>query len=348
MRLLKLSVPFLLCVISFYGCGSKKEVKTDEIIPVKIVEIKKEQFEKTINVSGAFTTDDETYLSFKTGGIIKSVFINEGDPVKKDQLLALLELNEIQSHVSQAESAYEKAKRDFNRVENLYKDSAATLGQMQDAKTGLDVAIENLNIAKYNLKHSEIRAVSDGYVLKKFANEGQLVGSGSPVLMTNGASRGNWLLKAGISDYEWAVVKIGYKALVQSDVDPSKDIEAFVLRKSEGVDPNTGTFSVDLKITGRPEKIASRLFGKAKIFRKDNYDIWKVPYQSVLDGDGNTGYVFTTNDKKTASKVKVNIFDLDKDNVFVNKGLENSKYLIVTGSAYLDDGSQINIDKSSQ
>ncbi|MGE5860723.1 MAG: efflux RND transporter periplasmic adaptor subunit, partial [Ignavibacteria bacterium] len=70
------------------------------------------------------------------------------------------------------------------------------------------------------------------------------------------------------------------------------------------------------------------------------------PYQSILDGDGNSGYVFITNDMKTANKVKINIFDLDMDDVYVDEGLESSKYLIVSGSAYLNDGSRIKIDKA--
>jgi len=332
----------------FYGCGSKKEKINEDIIPVKIVELKKEPVRKAINVSGVFTTDDETFLSFKTGGIIKSIFVNEGDMIKKDQLLASLELNEIEAQVSQASSAYEKALRDFNRVQNLYKDSAATLRQMDDAQTGLDIAREQLAIAKYNLNHSQIRAADDGYVLKKYVNEGQFVGSGTPVFQTNGASKGSWLLKAGISDHDWSQVKIGYKAQVQSDVDPSKNIQAAVLRKSKGIDPATGTFTVELKIEGsRHEHVASGLFGKAKIFPENSSKMWIVPYQSILDGDGNSGYVFITNDLKTADKVKINIFDLDMNNVYVDKGLENSRYLIVSGSAYLNDGSQIKIDKNS-
>lgn len=331
----------------FYGCGSKKEKINEDIIPVKIVELKKEPVRKVINVSGVFTTDDETFLSFKTGGIIKSIFVNEGDMIKKDQLLASLELNEIEAQVSQASSAYDKALRDFNRVQNLYKDSAATLRQMDDAQTGLDIAREQLAIAKYNLDHSEIHSPDDGYVLKKYVNEGQLVGSGTPVLQTNGASKGSWLLKAGISDQDWSQVTVGCNAKVQSDVDPSKNIQAVVLRKSKGIDPATGTFTVELKIEGsRHEKVASGLFGKAKIFPENSAKMWIVPYQSILDGDGNSGYVFITNDMKTANKVKINIFDLDMDDVYVDEGLESSKYLIVSGSAYLNDGSRIKIDKA--
>lgn len=330
---------------SYYGCSSKKEQKINDIIPVKVMQLKKAKVNKVINVSGIFTTNDETYLSFKTGGIVKSIYVNEGDKVKKGQILAILELNEIQAQVSQAKSAYEKALRDFDRAQNLYKDSVATLAQMQDAKTGLNIATEQLTIAKYNLTHSEIRATDDGYILKKLVNEGQLVSSGMPVFQTNGVVKGGWILKAGISDHDWSVVKIGDRALVQSDVNPSTNIKAYVLRKSEGVDPHSGTFFVELKLKeDHSEKIASGLFGKAEIFPEYNAKMWTAPYQSILEGEGNTGYVFATNNLKTAKKVKVNIFTLEKDSVYINHGLDNYKYLIVSGSAYLNNNSEIKVD----
>ena len=195
---IKILLPVVILFLIVYpGCSSKKAQKSEDKIPVKVIKLKKVKVHKAINVSGIFTTNDETYLSFKTGGIIKSILVNEGDRVKKGQLLAVLELNEIQAQVSQANSAYEKASRDFNRAQNLYKDSVATLSQMQDAKTGMNVALEQLTIAKYNLNHSEIRAADNGYILKKYVNDGQLVSPGAPVFQTNGAAEDGWILKAG-------------------------------------------------------------------------------------------------------------------------------------------------------
>ena len=256
-------------------------------------------------------------------------------------------MNEIQAHVSQAKSAYEKALRDFNRVQNLYKDSVATLAQKEDAKTGLDVASEQLAVANYNLNHSEIKATDNGFILRKLANEGQIVAPGSPVFQTNGIAAGGWILKAGISDHDWSTIKVGDMAIVQSDVNPSHNIEASVLRKSEGVDPNSGTFFVELKINENYNgKIASGLFGKARIFPKYHSEMWVTPYQSIQEGNGDTGFVFVTNDLKRAEKIEVNIFSLEKDSVYIDQGLENYKYLIVSGSAYLNNDSQIKIDES--
>ena len=304
----------------------------------------KEDVQKTIVSAGRFTTDDEAYLSFKTGGIIEKIFVKEGDAVKKGELLATLNLGEINAMVAQAKAGYEKAKRDYNRVSNLYRDSVATLEQLQNAKTGMEVAEKQLSIAEFNSNYSEIRALSDGYVLKKFANEGQMVASGSPVIQTNGAGKGEWYLKAALSDIEWVSISLNDKADIELDAYPGIKYASYVFRKSEGVDPYTGTFTVDLKITSAlSSKIASGLFGKAEIFPHSKIKSWKIPYESLLDGDGDKGYVFATNDGNTAKKVEVTIAGLEKDFVLVSSGLENYKSLIVSGSAYLNDNSSIRI-----
>jgi RND family efflux transporter MFP subunit len=330
-----------------FACSSNEEgnnLSDKEVIPVKIMQLEKMDVQRSIFASGQFTTDDEIFLSFKTGGIISKIFVNEGDAIRKGQLLATLNLNEIEAMVQQAKAGYEKAERDYNRVSNLYKDSVATLEQLQNTETAMEVAEKQLSIAEFNRNYSEIRAVDNGFVLKRFVNEGQLVGSGTPVFQTNGAGSGNWLLKVGVSDVEWASIKINDNAEVEVDAYPGEKFSAFVFRKSEGVDPYTGTLSVDLKLTyAVSNKVTSGLFGKARIMLKQKMLTWQVPFEAVLDADGNKGYVFVTNDKSTAKKVIVNITDIDKNNALVSAGLENAKYLVVSGSAYLNDNSKIKI-----
>ena len=111
------------------------------------MELKKSSGTQVIKTSGQLTTNDETILGFKTSGIVSSILVKEGDFVKKGQLLATLDLREINALVSQARHGYEKAQRDFRRVQNLYRDSVVTLEQLQNAETGLAVAKEQLEAA---------------------------------------------------------------------------------------------------------------------------------------------------------------------------------------------------------
>ena len=113
--LLLLSVWFLQACTSSEGKNSRRIVNSEKI-PVRIMKLQKTKLINTVSASGQFTTDDETLLSFKTGGIIDKILVREGDPVGKGQVLATLHLTEINALVSQSKLGFEKAKRDFERV----------------------------------------------------------------------------------------------------------------------------------------------------------------------------------------------------------------------------------------
>ena len=100
----------------------------------------------SLQYSGVLASTSETKLSFKIGGIISKIYVKEGDHVSKGQLLATLDLTEINAQVQQASQATDKATRDENRVKNLFNDTATTLEQLQNVQTQLNVANENLRI----------------------------------------------------------------------------------------------------------------------------------------------------------------------------------------------------------
>ena len=340
------AVPFIMV-----SCTTKKEaVKTadTDIIPVKIMNLSPTTGAATINISGQFTTDDEAYLSFKTGGIINKIYVREGDAVKQGQLLATLNMAEINAQVEQAHIAYDKASRDYQRVMNLYKDSVATLEQVQNTKTGMDLAKQQVTSAEFNRTYSEIRAPRSGYVLHKMMNEGQLAGTGMPVFQINGASSGNWMLRAGISDKEWSNITINDKAEITIPALNGKAYTGQVVRKAEGADQLTGSYTIDVKFTNeKPASLAAGMFGKAMIIHADKSETaassWAIPYEALLDGDGSNGYVFITNDNKTVQKLKVTVERIEKDHVIINDGLQNARSLIISGSAYLTEKSKIRV-----
>ena len=328
------------------GDKREKAIIQQDTIPVKVVSLLQEDSDAEIITSGYFTTNDETLLSFKNGGVINRIYVKEGDKISKGQLLASVNPTEIGSQVEQVQLSLQKAQRDYERANKLYKDSVATLEQLQNAKTALDVAKQQLQSAKFNEGYTAIRATRNGFVLRKLANDGQIVGPGMPVLQINGASEGNWIVKVGLSDKQWSSLKVGDRARITSEALPNQILEAKVSRKAESVDPQSGTFGVELVLNNRNVKgLAAGLFGKASIFHSKKQSSYSIPYDALLDGGENEGYVFVTNDNKTAKKVKVQLGSVQKDKIAVTGGLENSSSVIVSGSAYLTDGSKIRVVK---
>jgi RND family efflux transporter MFP subunit len=337
----------ILLLQSCHSSQSKEEnnkINTEKI-PVKMLTIASEEITHVVQASGVFTTNDETILSFKTGGIIEKVLVKEGDALRKNQLLATLNLTEIDAQVAQARLAYEKSIRDQQRVKNLYRDSVATLEQFQNINTAVEVAARQYEAAKFNRSHSEIRALEDGFVLRKMASEGQVVGPGTPVLQTNGAVNNNWKLRTAVSDREWAFISIGDKATITTDALPGQILHAHVSQKSEGSEIMGGSFTIELTLDDKGISLASGLYGKAIIETTKKQTAWRIPYEALLDGNAQTGYVFTITESNLAKKISVSILRIERDHILINRGLENIDQIIISGSAYLKDGSVVEIRK---
>lgn len=342
-------IPLAITVVLFSCKAKPKPVQADEeTVPVRVLALAPGSSSRFIHTSGTFTTDDETILSFKNGGIIDRIYVREGDAVTKGQLLATVKNTEANAGTQQALLAYEKADRDYRRAQALYNDSVATLEQLQNAKTAADIARQQVAFSRFNQDASGIRATVSGYVLQRLAVEGQTAGPGTPVFRINGARQGSWFLKAGVSEKELGMITAGDSADLYPDAFPGAVLHGVVDKKSMGIDPASGTFDVYIKITAdAPHSLAAGMFAKAVIKPAMHGTSWKISYNALLDGQEGRGYVFITNDGKTAQKVPVTISSIDKDGVSVSAGLENAKFLIWSGSAYLDDGSKISIINTS-
>ncbi len=336
MYLLVLLTGFLL-----FGCKSSQKAKEEAPpIPVKLARVWYDSLTIPVHSAGLLFAAAESKLSFKTGGILKTIAVKEGEKVTKGQILAWLDLTEIQARYRQALSAFRKAERDFNRVKKLYADSVATLEQKQNAQTALEVAKADLNIAKFNLKHSEIRAPSVGVVLKIIPEINEMVAPGQPVFLF-GSETGNKILKAGVTDKHIARIQLGDKAEIEFDAYPEKKFKATVSEISGTIDPMSSTYEVKLKLLPEKTKLFSGFVGKVTIYPSKRVRAALIPYQSLVEADGDRGYVFIVKPDSSVKRVKVSLLQTMDQRIAVKSGLEGIERVVAEGAAYLSDGSKV-------
>jgi RND family efflux transporter MFP subunit len=337
--------------ILFAACkteANKKETlpTSGEAIPVMLAAVGSSTGSHSIETTGLLSTEDESKPSFKIGGVVESVMVDEGDFVKKGQVLATLKNTEIASQVSQVSLNVQKAQRDYQRALNLYKDSVVTLEQLQNAKTGLDIAEQALSAAAFNQQYARIYAPADGFVVRKLLGAGEIAGPGTPVFVLNHvAANSSWILRCGVTDVEWASVAVGDKATVSLDAFPGKKFDATVSKRSLAADPSSGSFSIEMKVSLNGSKPAAGMFGKANIIVGQSFTAVTIPYAALLEADGDRGYVFITTDMKTVKRIPVQLGNIYQDKVEILSGLEQQQYVVVSGSAYLNDQSTIVVKK---
>jgi len=344
-------IPVGLGAILWMCSTQAKEEKAQPVIDestvaVKMASVKEGNYALPIISSGLISTEIESRLSFKTGGVISKIYVTEGQSVSAGQVLASLDLTEINAQEVQTKNNLEKTKRDLERAKRLFADSAATLEQVQNSQTAYNVADESYRIVSFNKRYATVQAISSGKVIKKFANEGELIGPGIPVLTVNSAGKNDWIVKIGLPDVDWVRVKIGDKAIVTSDAYPGVPFEARVNVINEGADPLNGLYQAEIKINPQGKRLASGLFAKVEIIPSESQSLKSIPVEALIEGDGKNAFVFVLNaDQKSVSKVPVKIAYLVNREAIILQGLEKITEVINEGSAFLTEFSTVTVSR---
>jgi len=327
------------------GCG-KEEKKQDSgiidetLIPVKLARVESAVRSEPIRVAGTVASSEEARLSFKIGGIVSRIFVKEGQRVRKGQLLAVLDLTEIDAQVSQASYSAEKSQRDMERVKNMLKDTAATLEQLQNATTGYEVSRQNLKIARFNQAYAKIISPIDGTVTRKQFNEGEFASAGSPGLIIASNRRNDWVVRVGVSDKDWARIKMGDRAAIHLDAYPDETFTGTITNIAQSADPASKLYQIEIRIDPAGKLFATGLYAKAELTPSQSRKYSIIPVEAVIEGNGSKGFVFV-NDNGKARRVPITIGYLDGNKVLVTSGLENIEEVITSGSAFLTDSSSV-------
>lgn len=344
----KIQVTFAACICFLLSCKEQHKntnpLGEPDIISVKIAPVSALEVPGSIQATGLVSTENEANYSFKIGGVISRILVEEGQFFRKGQLLATLNSTEISAGLAQTNLSVDKAQRDYNRAASLYRDSVFTLEQLQNTKTALDVAQKSKEATAFNERYSKIYAASDGFVTEKVASEGEVIGSGMPVLLTNSTQQNDsYLLKMGVTDREWAAIQPGQMAKVILDGYPGQTFDAIVFRKLQAADKEIGSFQVELKLKLGKVVPAVGMFGKAEITTSQQENALVIPYSSLVEPDGDKGFVFTTIGTDKVKKIPVTILKFDNEKVYLKNKLDGIDKIVVSNSAYLNEQSTIKI-----
>jgi len=357
--------------LSLQSCDDAQaaDPKAEQPREVRIAEAAPIDYRETITGSGRLADREEIRLSFKTGGVIRSVWADPGDKVRKGQELATLELDEIQAETRKAQLGTEKAQidlenaklalrlaeRDYRNAKGLYQDSVATLEQLENAEVQLDnaknqletarkglaLSEQNQEVANFNLKYSVIKAPASGTILVQLAEAGEIVGPGNPVFLM-GTQASTKVLRVDVTDREIVQLQEGERATVTFDAYPGKTFTGQIDELAAQADPRTGTYTVEIAVNAQGQNLLSGLIGKVTMEAGNSRSLLRIPIDALVRGDGDRAEIFVVKERKARLK-QVQIFRIEGESLLVQEGLSASENVIISGVGYLSDGQAIQV-----
>ena len=324
------------------GCGKAPATVADRPTPVRIQHASNGPAVPPIDTSGVVATKHEMRLSFKVGGVVRRIYVQEGDVVKQGQRLAEIELTEVSAQVEQARQMADKAERDLKRGENLYADQVISLEQLQDLRTQAAMAEAQQNSAQFNLGYSVISAPRDGKVLRKLAEERELVPAGAPVLVFGESGRG-YVVRAALADREIVNVKLGDKGEIRMDAFPGQPMTGTIVEVASAADERTGMFPIEVQFDAPPPRLVSGLVTRLRLApTTDAPPLTYIPMAALVEGDGDRASVFVIDGGK-AQRRDVRVAFITADSIALESGLATGEAVITDGALLLESGQPVEI-----
>ncbi len=310
-------------------------------IPVRTAAVAHGPVDRPVRAAGTVATKDEWDLSFKVGGLLASVQVHEGQPVRKGQVLASLDPTELAAGVRQAREGLEKARRDAARMAQLAASEVVARAAAEDTRTAEALAEAQLSAAEFNLRHATLTAPGDGWVDRRLAEPGEVVAPGRPIVHLSGQGRG-FVVRAALADREVIGLLPGTPARVTLDASPGRVLQGRVTEIARAAGRGTGTYLVEVALPAADSAgLLSGLTAKVEIARLVPA-AGAVPLAAVVDGDGEQGAVFTVRGG-VAHRVPVRIAFLQGDRIALSTGLDGVERVVTDGATRLAEGLHVTV-----
>jgi RND family efflux transporter MFP subunit len=285
-------------------------------------------------------------LSFKVGGLVRKIYVQEGDVVKQGQRLAEIEMTEVGAQVEQARQLAQKAERDLKRGENLYADQVISLEQLQDLRTQAALADASFKSAQFNMGYSTITAPRAGTVLRKLVEERELVPAGTPVLVFGESDRG-FVVRAALADREIVNVKLGDKGQIHMDAFPGQSMTGTIVEVASAADPKSGMFPIEVHFDSPPPRLVSGLVARLRLAPTTSAPpLTYVPMAALVEGNGDRASVFVIDGGK-ALRRDVRVAFITEDSIALESGLTSGEAVVTDGALFLENGEPVEVLRES-
>ena len=302
---------------------------------VGVMELTPKKFDYFVQTQGAVEAIDNILVSAKTMGVISTVYVREGEVVKRGQTLAQIDNSVIVSNINELKGSIELANTVYQRQKNLWDQKIGTEVQYLQAKNNKESLEKRLATLNEQLDMSKIKSPIDGSVDEVDVKIGQNVAPGMPALRV--VSFDKLKMKANVSEAYVVQIKTGNKVVVTFP-DINKEIEAKVTFVGKTINQLSRTFPVEVALPSYAD-LRPNMSGVLRVVFQTVPDAMTVPVNVVQEINGQkVVYIAVTEGTKTIARRKVVEVAGIYGNVAQIKGLNAGDKVIVVGYQGLNDG----------
>lgn len=351
----------LLIAVAIVGCekpdadgekGGGDAAQAVEVKPmaVEVDLVRSQTFVQTLEFPGVAQPIDERTISAESGGRVTEAPAEEGETVKKGELLLRVDARTTTAQINLLQSQVSTAQREYSRLKKLAAEGLATPQQLDQLQGQVEQSELALKQARVGRGLSVVRSPFTGVVSMKNIEVGEFASPGQPIVQIIDTS--TIKLEVTIPESLISYVKVGDTVDVSFSA-VNKTVQGKIMRRGVTVAKASQTFPIEIHIPNEDGAFLPGMRARAIIPKLTIEDAVVVPRDALLEGVYQREAMVIEDRKGDVAKAALRVVQIGEsrgNSVVITSGLQKGDVLITKGHRNVVDGTPVRIvrDRSKE
>ena len=333
----------LVAVLALVACGKKNVEREESTIGVVVEKVAASENLAQMPYVGVVEEESSTSVSFTGMAMLKSMTVSEGQPVKKGQLLAVIDETQARNTLATTKAALDQAKDAYERMKLLHDNQSLPDMKWVEVESKVAQAQSAYDMAKKNLEDCRIYAPVSGVVGTKIMGVGETVLPTEPVLTI--LSIDNVKVRVSIPEREIATINSGTASTITVDALQGETFRGGRIEKGVSADPLTHTYDIRILVPNPGRKLLPGMVARVEMKNVENEKMStggriSLPVKAVQQSTDKSLFVWTVQQGK-AHRSTVSVGQVTGNRIIVDSGLQEGDQVIVEGYQKVGEGTPV-------
>jgi RND family efflux transporter MFP subunit len=313
---------------------------------VEVEEASKENFKTFFNVQGDVTTDQNILLNAEFSGMIKNIYVEEGDVVNEGDIIARIDdaglterIDELKNRLSLAKTTYERRKR-------LWEKNIGSEIEYLQAETEYNSLKQNISQVRKELEKTALRAPFNGEIDDVLAEVGEMATPGAkPIVRLT--SLEHLYIEASVPENYMGNIRKGTPVKVNSK---ASDIsfDTTIARVANTIQESNRSFRIRIEIPKDVDhQLKPNMVLKLTINNYDKDEAFVIPESILQENTSGEPYIFKVKeDDNDQLKADLTLVELGKSytgEIEIIKGIRTGDKIVMEGAKGLRKDQEVKV-----
>ena len=293
---------------------------------------------------GVVEEESSTSVSFTGMAMLRTVTVTEGQSVKRGQLLAVIDETQARNTLATTKAALDQAKDAYDRMKQLHDNQSLPDMKWVEVESKVSQAQAAYDMAKKNLDDCRLYAPVSGVVGTKIMGVGETVLPTEPVMTI--LSIDNVKVRVSVPEREIAAIAPNTPTTITVDALSGESFQGGRIEKGVSADPLTHTYDIRIRVTNPGRKLlpgmVARVTMKDEGLKVNGEGVITLPVKAVQQATDKTLFVWVAQQGK-AHRLPVTIGQTVGNRVVITSGLKEGDSVIIEGYQKLGEGTPVTI-----